>query len=92
MPKYRARSRGPNTKKGEYGQGEPQLFYEGLKFHRLGKAAAIPAANLECCVDRGRQIKAAKGFTVANVAWLKIDVEDMIEWRPPPEKVKCMPT
>ncbi|UNI22182.1 hypothetical protein JDV02_008093 [Purpureocillium takamizusanense] len=88
------RFRGAKADSGECTQGEPQLFCKDLWFRGLGKIAVVPTVNLEYSVERGRQIKAAKGFTVANVAAAagNVDEDDTITWRPPPDMVKCMPT
>lgn len=86
------RFRAPNLEKGECAQGEPQLFCKDLWFRGLGRITVVPAVNLEYSVERARQIKEAKGFTGANVGNRADDYESQIEWRPPPEKVKCIPT
>ncbi|KAJ6438744.1 alpha-1,3-mannosyltransferase [Purpureocillium lavendulum] len=86
------RFRSSNTEKGECVQGEPQLFCKDLWFRGLGKVAVVPAVNLEYSVERGKQIKESKGFTVANVAGSRENEDDKIKWRPPPDMVKCMPT
>ncbi|KFG85472.1 alpha-1,3-mannosyltransferase CMT1 [Metarhizium anisopliae] len=77
---------------GECEQGEPQLFCKDLWFRGYRKIAVVPSVNLEYSVEKGRMIKAAKGFTGDAVS--RQDASgDMIDWRPdPPEKVKCMPS
>jgi alpha-1,3-mannosyltransferase len=79
-------------RKGECGQGEPQLFCKDMWHHGYGRIAVVPSVNLEYSNERGREIKDLKGYTSR---WVK-DVDrgsEKIEWnRSPPAKVKCMPT
>jgi len=78
--------RAPRESEGECMQGEPQLFCKDLWSSGHGRIAVVPAVSLEYSDQRGREIKAAKGYTSQ---W-RVDVE--IEWKGPPEKVRCMPT
>lgn len=55
-----------------------------------GKIAVIPAVNLEYSDDRGRDLKALKGYTSKWVG-TEQDEKSHIEWKQdPPELVKCM--
>ncbi|XP_044715418.1 cryptococcal mannosyltransferase 1 domain-containing protein [Hirsutella rhossiliensis] len=86
------RFRAANETAGECNQGEPQLFCKDMWFRGYRKIAVIPTINLEYSVERGEQIKTAKGFVSEHVS--KQDLAgDEIGWKlEPPEKVKCMPT
>jgi len=76
--------------KGECHQGEPQLFCKDMWYSGYGKIIAVPSINLEYSDEKGKYIKELKGHTGR---WIKGDEEeDRIQWLPPPEKVKCMPT
>ena len=71
-------------KEGECFQGEPQLFCKDLWGEGFGRIAVVPGVSLEYSDQRGREIKALKGYTER---W-RVDVG--IEWKEPPEKVRCM--
>ncbi|KAK3934504.1 cryptococcal mannosyltransferase 1-domain-containing protein [Diplogelasinospora grovesii] len=72
-------------------QGEPQLFCKDMWFNGYGKIAVVPSVNLEYSNEKGKKIKEDKGYTSQWVT-KDIAVADKIEWQPPPERVKCMPT
>jgi len=74
--------RGPREE--ECMQGEPQLFCKDLWASGYGRIAVVPGVSLEYSDQRGREIKALKGYTER---W-RMDVG--IEWKEPPEKVRCM--
>jgi alpha-1,3-mannosyltransferase len=74
--------------KGECHQGEPQLFCKDMWWSGYGKIMVVPSVNLEYSDEKGRYIKELKGYTGALVT----EEEDRIQWLPPPDKVKCMPT
>ncbi|AEO70631.1 glycosyltransferase family 69 protein [Thermothielavioides terrestris NRRL 8126] len=82
--------RAARADRGECHQGEPQLFCKDLWFHGYGKIMVVPSVNLEYSVERGREIKKLKGF--ASQAAAEEDDDFRIEWLPPPDLVKCMPT
>lgn len=86
--------RGSRADRGECRHGEPQVFCKDLWFQGYGKIMVVPSVNLEYSVEKGRAIKALKGFA-SNGAPAEDDelgAEATIEWRPPPDQVKCMPT
>ncbi|KAK5656060.1 hypothetical protein OQA88_5199 [Cercophora sp. LCS_1] len=74
--------RGPREE--ECMQGEPQLFCKDMWASGHGKIAVVPGVSLEYSDQRGREIKALKGYTSQ---W-RVDVG--IEWKGPPDKVRCM--
>ena len=78
-------------KEGECYQGEPQLFCKDMWFQGYGKIAVIPSINLEYSNENGKKIKADKGYTSQ---WVSKDgsTDEKIDWQPPPDLVKCMPT
>ncbi len=76
------RFRGP--REGECMQGEPQLFCKDLWERGYGKIAVVPGVSLEYSDERGREIKGLKGYT----AQWRVDAG--IEWKGPPERVRCM--
>lgn len=77
--------------KGECFQAEPQLFCKDMWFQGYGKIAVVPSVNLAYTNEDGERIKNMKGYTSQ---WVNgsVALEEKIEWRPPPERVKCMPT
>lgn len=76
--------------KGECHHGEPQLFCKDMWFHGFGKIMTVPTINLEYSNEKGEYIKKLKGYVSR---WISKEVAgDKIEWLPPPEQVKCMPT
>lgn len=79
------------SKSGECHQGEPQLFCKDMWFQGHGKIAVVPSVSLEYSDAKARLVKAERGYTSQ---WIGKDAgpERGIEWRPPPEKVKCMPS
>lgn len=76
---------------GECYNGEPEIFCKDMWFHGYGKIAMIPYINLVYAPEMGKRVKDEKGFTSQKVMATASD-EGLIEWKPPPEKVKCMPT
>ncbi|OAA52032.1 glycosyltransferase family 69 protein [Metarhizium rileyi] len=86
------RFRAASETAGECRQGEPQLFCKDLWFNGYRRIAVVPSVNLEYSVEKGKQIKEAKGFT-SDIVSKQSPAGDGIEWRlEPPEMVKCMPT
>jgi len=83
--------RGPAADNGECHQGEPQLFCKDMWFHGYGRIAVVPTVNLAYTDEDGQRIKKEKGYTSQWVAQSAV-MEEGIEWLPPPELVKCMPT
>jgi alpha-1,3-mannosyltransferase len=83
--------RGANQEKGECRQGEPQLFCKDLWFHGYGKIMVVPSISLEYSNEKGEFIKRLKGYT-SDWTTAKPEPDDLINWLPPPEQVKCMPT
>lgn len=78
-------------KEGECFQGEPKLFAKDLWANGYGKIAVVPSVNVEYSDEKGRKIKALKGYVSKHVANEEDDAK--IEWEAkPPQKVKCMPT
>lgn len=75
---------------GECYNGEPEIFCKDLWFHGHGKIAIVPYVNLEYSNEMGKRIKDEKGYTSQRAR--PAGLEDMIDWKPPPDKVKCMPT
>jgi alpha-1,3-mannosyltransferase len=78
---------------GECFQGEPQLFCKDMWWAGYKRIAAIPTINLEYNDERGKKIKAEKGYTSK---WTEKQASGEskagIDWVVhPPEKVKCMP-
>ncbi|SPO04390.1 related to alpha-1,3-mannosyltransferase [Cephalotrichum gorgonifer] len=88
-PLWDAGIRFRRSQEGECFQGEPQLFCKDLWHAGYGKIAVVPAVNLEYDDEKGKMIKAAKGYTSQ---WVSEggDDERVLEWLDPPEKVKCM--
>lgn len=76
--------------KGECHHGEPQLFCKDLWFQGHGKIMVVPTVNLEYSVKGATIVKNAKGYVSQLLE--KGETDAKIEWRPPPENVKCMPT
>ncbi|KAB5546820.1 glycosyltransferase family 69 protein [Coniochaeta sp. 2T2.1] len=76
---------------GECFQAEPQLFCKDMWFQGHGKIAVVPRVNLAYTNDDGQRIKKDKGHTSH---WVNAGASsaDVIEWQPPPDLVKCMPT
>lgn len=76
-------------------QGEPTLFCKDMWFHGYGRIAAVPSVNFEYTDERGQWVKESRGFVHQWAA-----VEDQmdgappkrIEWKGPPDLVKCAPT
>jgi alpha-1,3-mannosyltransferase len=84
------RFRGPRD--GECYQGEPQLFCKDLWWLGYGRIAVVPSVNLEYTDDKGKLVKALKGYTSENVLGVRPEEEE-IEWSAtPPEQVRCMPS
>jgi alpha-1,3-mannosyltransferase len=85
--------RGP--KGGECFQGEPEIFCKELWKAGYGKIAVVPSVNLEYSNERGKDIKALKGFVPQWVAKDGDDPNDTslkVQWeKDPPKLVKCMP-
>lgn len=80
--------RSSNT--GECFQGEPELLCKDLWYKGHGKIAVVPSVNLEYTDDRGKDIKALKGYTSKWVG-LEQDEKSRIDWQlQPPAQVKCM--
>lgn len=82
--------RGSREDLGECVKGEPELLCKDFWFHGYGKIAVVPTVNLEYSNDAAHQIKLAKGYTSHSVK--PASEEYMIQWKPPPDQVKCMPT
>ncbi|KAI5459407.1 cryptococcal mannosyltransferase 1-domain-containing protein [Mariannaea sp. PMI_226] len=67
-------------------QGEPQLFCKDLWYRGYGKIAVIPTVNLEYTNEKGRQIKALKGYT-GQLVLDHTEEGDKIDWvLKPPEQ------
>ncbi|KFY04953.1 hypothetical protein O988_00398 [Pseudogymnoascus sp. VKM F-3808] len=85
--------RGP--KKEECFQGEPEIFCKEMWKAGYGKIAVVPSVNLEYSDERGKDIKALKGFVPQWVAKDGDDPNDIslkVQWeKDPPKLVKCMP-
>ncbi|KFY85451.1 hypothetical protein V500_08409 [Pseudogymnoascus sp. VKM F-4518 (FW-2643)] len=85
--------RGPKTT--ECFQGEPEIFCKELWKAGYGKIAVVPSVNLEYSIERGRDIKALKGYASQWVAKDGDDPNDTapkVQWvKEPPKLVKCMP-
>lgn len=77
---------------GECHNGEPEIFCKDLWAHGYGKIAVVPYVNLEYSTEKGQRIKDEKGYTSATATSRSHQAEDKIDWRGPPDKVKCMPT
>ena len=86
--------RGAREGEGECRTGEPTLFCKDLWYKGYGKIMVVPTVNLEYSVNKGRKIKELKGFAseVAERVEGQQEEGDKIEWLPPPDLVKCMPT
>ncbi|KAK5660562.1 hypothetical protein OQA88_13113 [Cercophora sp. LCS_1] len=69
--------------------GEVQLFCKDLWMAGRGKIAVVPSVNLQYSDKRGTMIKKQRGYVSDYVK--KGTTDGRIEWRGPPEKVKCMP-
>lgn len=79
-------------------QGEPQLFCKDMWFHGYGRIAVVPSVNLEYSNEAGRWVKDSRGYVRDWVAMEDETDGDMkdappkrIEWKDPPEQVKCVP-
>ncbi|OAF62352.2 hypothetical protein VC83_00751 [Pseudogymnoascus destructans] len=76
-------------------QGEPEIFCKELWKAGYGKIAVVPSVNLEYSNERGKDIKALKGYASQWVAKDGDDPKDTalkIQWvKDPPNLVKCMP-
>ena len=73
-------------------QGEPVSFCKDLWIEGYGRIAVIPSVNLAYSNEKGREIKASKGY-VTDFLGTNEDKKDKIEWEEkPPEKVKCIPS
>ncbi|KAH6842471.1 glycosyltransferase family 69 protein [Chaetomium sp. MPI-CAGE-AT-0009] len=83
--------RGARRERGECHQGEPQLFCKDLLFEGYGRVMVVPSVSLGYGEEEGAAVKRAKGFTAALVA-RETGAETGVEWMPPPDMVKCMPT
>ncbi|KAK7749703.1 hypothetical protein SLS53_000282 [Cytospora paraplurivora] len=80
--------RGSNP--GECFQGEPELFCKDLWYKGWNKIAVVPSVNLEYTDERGKDLKALKGYTSTWVG-PEQDEKSKIDWNPnPPDQVKCM--
>jgi alpha-1,3-mannosyltransferase len=82
--------RGARKVKGECHAGEPGLFCKDMWFEGYGRIMVVPSVSLDYTVETGERIKTLKGFTSSWVA--ESDAGTKVEWMPPPDKVKCMPT
>lgn len=90
------------VREGECFQGEPQLFCKDMWAAGRGRIAVVPSVNLEYTDERGRWIKASRGYASEFVARENVTdeagdgeggaVPERIEWRGPPDRVKCMPS
>jgi len=92
------------SRKLECEQGEAQLFCKDLWLTGHGKIAVVPSVNLQYTDARGRQTKMQKGYVSEFVRGERghrepavggeesLDLNDLISWKGPPEKVMCMPT
>lgn len=79
-----------SNNRGECFQGEPELLCKDFWFNDYGKIAVVPSVNLEYTDERGKDIKALKGYTSKWVG-SKSDERSSINWNPnPPDQVKCM--
>lgn len=78
------------TGKDECHAGEPQTFCKDLWFGGWGRVMVVPSVNLEYEDGRAEGVKREKGFVGDWVA--KGDEGEAIEWKGPPDLVKCMPT
>lgn len=75
---------------GECFQGEPELLCKDLWHKGWNKIAVVPSVNLEYTDERGRDIKALKGYT-SKWAGPEQDEKSRIDWIPnPPDQVKCL--
>ena len=83
--------RGARRDRGECHAGEPQLFCKDLWREGYGRIMVVPTVSLEYDEDAGAAVKGLRGFTAALVAE-ETGRETGIEWMPPPDLVKCMPT
>ncbi|KAK3333060.1 glycosyltransferase family 69 protein [Cercophora scortea] len=86
--------RAARADKGECHAGEPQVFCKDMWVQGYGKIMVVPSVNLEYSNEKARAIKEHMGFAsrwAAEEGKEGAD-EDRIQWLPPPEKVKCMPT
>ncbi|KAK0643238.1 cryptococcal mannosyltransferase 1-domain-containing protein [Cercophora newfieldiana] len=94
-------------RKEECFQGEAQLWCKDLWLAGHGKIAVVPSVNLEYTDKRGRQTKVQKGYVSDFVQGTRpppeddgqgrddergVSLEERIEWKGPPDMVKCMPT
>jgi alpha-1,3-mannosyltransferase len=82
--------RAARKEKGECHTGEPGLFCKDMWFEGYGRIMVVPSVSLEYSVETGERIKASKGFTSGWVT--ESDGGAKVEWLPPPDQVKCMPT
>ncbi|KUI61197.1 Alpha-1,3-mannosyltransferase CMT1 [Cytospora mali] len=79
-----------SNKPGECFQGEPELFCKDMWYKGWNKIAVVPSVNLEYTDDRGKDLKALKGYTSSWVG-PEQDEKSKIDWNPnPPDQVKCM--
>lgn len=76
---------------GECSNGEPELFCKDMWLNGHGKIAVVPYINLVYKPEDGERIKYEKGYTLERKRPAD-PTQDQIVWKPPPEKVKCMPT
>jgi alpha-1,3-mannosyltransferase len=83
--------RGARRERGECHAGEPGLFCKDLWWEGYGRIMVVPTVGLEYAEEAGAALKGLKGFTAALVAE-ETGRETPIEWAPPPDLVKCMPT
>lgn len=75
---------------GECYQGEPELFCKDLWHQGYGKIAVVPSVNLEYTDERGKSVKAVKGYTST---WVDVEYDERssIDWTmDPPDQVKCL--
>ena len=73
-------------------QGEPQIFCKELWKLGYGKLAVVPTVNVEYSDDAAKEIKKLKGYTSDWIAKEKPeDPSNKINWKGPPDQVKCMP-
>ncbi|SPQ19577.1 c1bb981c-17cc-4a4f-9c49-af1ef2a90dfa [Thermothielavioides terrestris] len=87
----KAAFRGARADRGECSQGESQAFCKDLWLNGYGKIMVVPQVNLAYSIEEGRTIKKLKGFA-SRWAAEEDEAEPRIEWLPPPDQVKCMPT
>ncbi|KAH8878591.1 family 69 glycosyltransferase [Thozetella sp. PMI_491] len=75
---------------GECLGSETEIFCRDMWVNGYGKIAVIPSVNVGYTNYNSKRIKRERGYTAHPGR--SAQPEDRIYWKPPPAKVKCMPT